>query len=462
MIAIGETVTPMTREWQQMREKFHQSTTLAALVLSAWQMGLWLARAFVESELNQRAQQPEQWGNCSECGAKLQSKGFAKRQMLTLVGWVEWRRRIGRCPNRCSGAQVVPLDAELEIAPYQQTSMELMRLGCLLAVFVPFELAVHLLEQLSGVRISDAALWQWVQHFGGQQMAQVQVEVNDWQQGSKPFVDVMDEDVATLPLLIGVDGVTVPFRPHPKSNKGKIVYQEIKVALLTRLGSRIKRSGETVTQLVQRRLVALRGTVNDLQPLLEVEAHRQQITKAQLVVWISDGARGFWRLFEHCFATVAIGILDFYHATEHLHAAAEAYGTTLKHRTPQQWFTRLRYQLRHGYVHHILHEFAALLRYASTPEAAKPKLRQVRNYLKTHQQHLLYRQFKKLGLPIGSGVVESACKWLITQRFKGAGMRWSEPGFDHLLLLRVAWVNQRFEQLFASHPLSPTLYSPNQ
>jgi hypothetical protein len=452
----------MTREWQQMREKFHQSTTLAGLVLTAWQMGMWLARAFVETELNKRAQRPEPWGQCPKCGAKLQSKGFANRQMLTLVGCVEWRRRIGRCPNRCSGPQVVPLDAELEIAPYQQTSMELMRLGCMLAVFLPFGLAVHMLEQLSGVTISDAAVWQWVQHFGRQQINQVQVEVNDWQQGNQPFVEGMDKEVATLPLLIGADGVTVPFRPHPKSSKGKIVYQEIKVALLTRLGSRIKRSGESVTQLVQRRLVALRGTVNDLQPLLEVEAHRQQFRKAKQVVWMSDGARGFWRLFEQCFSSVAIGILDFYHASGHLFEAAVAYGNTVTERTPQQWFTRLRHQLRHGYVHRILDEFAALLRYASTPDVAKPKLRQVQNYLKIHLKHLQYRQFKKLGLPIGSGMVESACKWLITQRFKGVGMRWSEPGCDHLLHLRVAWVNQRFDQLFSDHPLSPTFYSPNQ
>lgn len=445
-----------------MQEKFHQSPTLAALVLAAWQMGMWLARAFVESELNQRAQQPEQWGQCPECGGKLQSKGFAKRQMLTLVGWVEWRRRIGRCPSRCRGSQIVPLDAELEIAPSQQTSMELMRLGCMLAVFLPFGLAVHLLEQLSGVSISDAAVWQWVQHFGGQQLAQVQGEVNDWQQGSQPFVEEMDEEVAKLPLLLGADGVTVPFRPHPKSSKGKIVYQEIKVALLTRLGSRLKRSGETVTQLVQRRLVALRGTVNELQPQLELESHRQQISKAKQVVWISDGARGFWRLFERSFASVAIGILDFYHAAQHLFEAAVAYGNTVAERTPQQWFTRLRHQLRHGYVRRILDEFAALLRYASTPDAAKPKLTQVQNYLKIHLKHLQYRQFKQLGLPIGSGMVESACKWLITQRFKGVGMRWSEPGCDHLLQLRVAWVNQRFDALFGDHPLSPTFYSPNQ
>ena len=52
--------------------------------------------------------------------------------------------------------------------------------------------------------------------------------------------------------------------------------------------------------------------------------------------------------------------------------------------------------------------------------------------------------YKELGLPLGSGMVESACKWLIQQRFKGVGMWLSEDGFNHLLHLRLAWVNGRF------------------
>jgi hypothetical protein len=58
-----------------------------------------------------------------------------------------------------------------------------------------------------------------------------------------------------------------------------------------------------------------------------------------------------------------------------------------------------------------------------------------------------YEASKALGLPLGSGMVESACTWLIQQRFKGVGMRWGEDGFNHLLHLRLAWVNGRFEAL---------------
>jgi hypothetical protein len=62
------------------------------------------------------------------------------------------------------------------------------------------------------------------------------------------------------------------------------------------------------------------------------------------------------------------------------------------------------------------------------------------NYLDKHRDHIQYDKLKAAGLPIGSGLVESTCKWLIQQRFKGVGMRWSEEGFNHLLHLRLAWV----------------------
>jgi len=83
------------------------------------------------------------------------------------------------------------------------------------------------------------------------------------------------------------------------------------------------------------------------------------------------------------------------------------------------------------------------------PAGARATLRRVYNYLDQHRAHLDYAKFKELGLPLGSGMVDSACKWLIQQRFKGVGMRWSEDGFNHLLHLRLAWVNGRFDTLFA-------------
>lgn len=105
----------------------------------------------------------------------------------------------------------------------------------------------------------------------------------------------------------------------------------------------------------------------------------------------------------------------------------------------------MRHRLRHGFGKGIIKELDWLSKSKNTAEVTKPILRQVQDYLTTHLEHIQYHQFKKQGLPISSGIVESACKWLIQQRFKGTGMRWSKDGFNHLLHLRLAWVNGRFD-----------------
>lgn len=55
-----------------------------------------------------------------------------------------------------------------------------------------------------------------------------------------------------MPLIIAADGVTVPFRPQPKTAKGRIVWREVKIALLARLGKCQTKTGTTVTRLHQR------------------------------------------------------------------------------------------------------------------------------------------------------------------------------------------------------------------
>ena len=121
----------------------------------------------------------------------------------------------------------------------------------------------------------------------------------------------------------------------------------------------------------------------------------------------------------------------------------------------QPWFADLRHRLRHGHKQHVLAELAALVEATHLPQSARQTLTNVYTYLKTHEDPLRYDHFKAAGLPIGSGLVESACKWLIQQRFKGVGIRRSEAGFNHLLHLRLAWINQRFDSFFPDRVPSP-------
>jgi hypothetical protein len=165
------------------------------------------------------------------------------------------------------------------------------------------------------------------------------------------------------------------------------------------------------------------------------------------VGWLSDGARGLWGLFAECFTAYAMGILDFYHAVQQLWKGATAWldGRTSNAR---RWFIWARHRLRHGKPDGVLADLADALDVEGLPPTARDTVRSVYAYLQRHREHIDYAKYKELGLPLGSGMGESAGKWLIQQRFKGVGMRWSEDGFNHLLHLRLAWINGRWEALF--------------
>ena len=329
-----------------------------------------------------------------------------------------------------------------------------MQLGCLLAVFVPFETATVLLERLTGIQLSATSIWNWVQSAGQKAMEQLEQELELLASGIEPAPETLSPQLKQMPLIIGADGVMVPIRPQAKTPKGKTIWREVKVAILARLEQRINSKGKSISQLHHRRLVAVLGNIESLKSRLWLEANRSGF-RGSTVAWLSDGGRGFWRLYHECFAQTCIGILDFYHAAQNLWKAAAAAldGRTTKAR---QWFKGIRHQLRHGESEQVIAQLAYAIEFRQFPVSVVKTLTNVHDYLERHRNHINYKRFKELGLPLGSGIVESACKWLIQQRFKGVGMRWSEDGFNHLLHLRLARVNQRFDNLF------PELPSPNR
>ena len=223
---------------QELVEKIKNGPSLALLVLAAVQLGRAVAVKVAEEVLNERGQEPTQWSPCPECGKKLESKGLEPREMVTLIGLVKWWRRRGGCPAGCKIGQVVPLDEALGLQPYQRTSLEVKWLASALAVFVSFETAAVLLGLLTGVRVCPKSIWLWVQAAGQRAMVQLKAQLKALEGGILPEAEVMEAKTATLPLLIGADGVMVPFRPDGGSPKGKRVWREVKVGVLARLSER--------------------------------------------------------------------------------------------------------------------------------------------------------------------------------------------------------------------------------
>ena len=295
--------------------------------------------------------------------------------------------------------------------------------------------------------MSPRALWEWVQAAGARAMATLQKPLQTRAQAQLPAPESREAALLAAPVVLGADGGMVPFRPTGGQPPGKTSWHEVKVGVLARLRQHRTRTGTVVTRRHQRRVVAVLGDVEALKPRLWLEAVRQGIRQAPQVVWLSDGARGLWRLYDARLATSAVGLLDFYQAVQSLWKGAAAWldGRTTQ---AQRWCGWARHRLRHGQPDGVLADLVEALEVAGLPATARDTMMALSTYLARHREHINSVPYKDLGLPIGRGMVESACKWLIQQRFKGVGMRWSEDGFTHLVPLRLAWVNGRLEALF--------------
>ncbi|MCI0355804.1 MAG: transposase [Acidobacteria bacterium] len=142
-------------------------------------------------------------------------------------------------------------------------------------------------------------------------------------------------------------------------------------------------------------------------------------------------------------------IVDFYHAAQRLTTMAEAlFGAG---REASAWAARMRKLLKKSNgPFRVLHAAAAMQGRVSMSAARRKLFRQAYHYLRTRTKHLQYAAFRRQGLPIGSGVTEAACKTVFTQRLKLSGMRWSGPGAQTILNLRVLLLSGLWDQVYSA------------
>ena len=423
------------------------SVELHQLVLSVFMFSLTLSLIIIEEILNARAEIADDRRDCPFCSRPLESKGKVSREMKTLIGTIRWKRRVRRCENGCPVRLVAPFDEELGIKPNQRTGTEVKYPGCLLAVFAPYKIAESLPGNLFCVSVSDGAIWNWVREAGGKAVRKLETELEQLRNGEKPEEDGLIAQIENLPLIVGADGVMVPFRPNGGSPEGKTAWHEVKVGIVARMGRRINKKGKEVSVMVRRRVVAVLGKVDEFEPFLWLLSVKEGIGRCETAVWLSDGGKGFWRIFRERFSEYAFGVLDYYHAVQNVWKGIKGWldGRTKK---AARWFKAARKRIRNNGTKGVMEELRGVLATGSLSDEGKKALETLLGYLENHIDHMNYADYKNLGLPGGSGIVESTCKWLIQQRFKGVGMRWSENGFVLLCSLRVAWANESFYELF--------------
>ena len=99
-------------------------------------------------------------------------------------------------------------------------------------------------------------------------------------------------------------------------------------------------------------------------------------------------------------------------------------------------------------VGRVLHSAAALRCQQAMRGKRLHDFQRAYRYIQTRRPYLRYAAYRRLGLPIGSGVTEAACKTLYTQRLKLSGMRWQKEGAQRILQLRSIWLSGVWSEVF--------------
>ena len=399
-----------------------------------------MAQAVIE---RQEATQPVPGPRCPTCGREMHYKDKKSNSVESRVGQLPLRRGYYYCATCRRG--LFPLDEQLEVWD-TRWSEQVAKYAVWLSGLMEFEEAERVLNQIGHILISDTSVWRrtarWGQHFQAEETAR-RARANALPARGVP----QPGETRDQPEMgVGMDAAKVYIRGE--------AWKDLKVGCVFEIEVRPtldKSTGETVdlAHAVRNSYVAHLGGPEHFGELVWAEARQRGWTRARDSLAIGDGAPWIWNLVQtHFFDSRQV--VDWYHATEHLAAAAnllKGEGTPAAH----QWLKAHETPLFEGHADRLAEN---LLQAAQQHVHLAEDLRREARYFRNNHSRMQYQELREDGYPIGSGMVESGCK-RFRARFAGAGMRWSRPGIERLIPIRAAIMSCHFDQLWQRAYTSP-------
>lgn len=184
------------------------------------------------------------------------------------------------------------------------------------------------------------------------------------------------------------------------------------------------------------------------------EAHRRDPDHRRRWVVLVDGQRDQIKRVERAARKVGAAItivLDIVHVLEYLWRAAYAFH---KDGTPaaEAWVEHQLVKLLSGRSGGEIAKGMRLMAksHGLDATAAKP-VQKAATYLVKHTRLLHYDRALADGLPIATGVIEGACRYLVQDRLGRTGARWSLAGAEAVLRLRALRASGDFDDYWQFH-----------
>src|SRR3954469_25457691 len=182
------------------------------------------------------------------------------------------------------------------------------------------------------------------------------------------------------------------------------------------------------------------------------EVIRRNPRGSKPVIFLSDGERALHDRQGEYLPEDTVCILDLFHVMERLWKVAWCFfEEKAQKRAAHQWVEERLKRLLEGEVDAVIRG----MRHQATRRGLKGQKRKTvedaAGYFAGNRDRMKYDAYLAAGYPIGSGVVEGACRHLVKDRLERTGMRWLPSGAQAMLDLRATYLNGEWNAFWNFH-----------
>jgi hypothetical protein len=170
------------------------------------------------------------------------------------------------------------------------------------------------------------------------------------------------------------------------------------------------------------------------------------------LVFLSDGERALHDRQGEYLPDNAICILDLYHVMERLWKVAWCFFDEKdEKKEAHQWVEKHLRMLLEGRLRYVISGLRQMMTKRDLKGTRRKTIVEVTGYFQRNRARMKYDEYLANGYPIGSGVVEGACRHLVKDRLERTGMRWRPEGAQAMLDLRATYLNGEWDPFWAYH-----------
>jgi hypothetical protein len=351
-------------------------------------------------------------------------KGLSEKSYLSTLGEINIKRAYYYDIKNRKG--YYPIEDKYSFLKYYCLP-DMQEIICFTSCLNPFDLTQEIIEKLSGIKVSTSVIQKVTKKIGSQLIKKEENEIEN------PFKYTKSKRKINK-MIISMDGAMIKTYEDWREVKSGVIYE-------------LKKGTDSLIS-TNKSYISKIEDCHSFRKRIKQEARRRHYLDAKELAVIGDGAKWIWDLADKEFP-FAIKIVDWYHAKQHLCTIINLLYENKKCLESQELLNVCSDLLYAGNIEGLEKIIREKI-YSNNLADRLNDLAEINTELKyfiKNKKRMQYSYFKEKDLPIGSGIIEAACKQVVQIRLKRNGMKWKIDGAHCVLKIRCMYLSKRWQEV---------------